>query len=154
MATTPACPIVQLDVTNTFFHINLNEEVCMTQPRGVVDPSQFNHVCRLLKALYGLKQVPWYATLSNYFIHLAFQHSIVDPSLIFHKDNILTYLIIYVYVDDLQVTGNHNSFISNLISTLHNSFHMKNLGHIHHFLGFHIVHTPNGLHLNLFNYAA
>jgi hypothetical protein len=33
----------------------LEEEVCMRQPPGFVDPDGPQHLCRLVQALYGLK---------------------------------------------------------------------------------------------------
>lgn len=38
-------------------HLNgfLNEEVCVKQSMGFVDPSHLHHVYKLKKALYGLK---------------------------------------------------------------------------------------------------
>jgi hypothetical protein len=46
----------QMDVKNVFLHGDLHEEVYMEQPRGYVDQTHPNLVCRLKKTLYGLKQ--------------------------------------------------------------------------------------------------
>jgi hypothetical protein len=48
-------PIKQLDVSNTFLHSYLDEEVFMEQPQGFVDSSRPDYVCRLHKSIYGLK---------------------------------------------------------------------------------------------------
>ena len=55
----------QMDAKTASLHGDLDEEVCMEQPDGYVDPTYPDKVCRLLKALYGLKQAPSCGTLSS-----------------------------------------------------------------------------------------
>nr|GFB84912.1 retrovirus-related Pol polyprotein from transposon TNT 1-94 [Tanacetum cinerariifolium] len=45
--------VYQMDVKNAFLNGNLREEVYVSQPDGVVDPDNPNHVYKLKKALYG-----------------------------------------------------------------------------------------------------
>ena len=63
-------------------------------------------MCRLMRALYGMKQAPraWYTRIDNYFIGLGFTKSEVDANLyqIVVEGKIL---IIFLYVDDLILTG-------------------------------------------------
>ena len=50
--------IHQMDVKTAFVNGNLNEEIYMEQPEGVVVLGQEKKVCRLIKTLYGLTQAP------------------------------------------------------------------------------------------------
>jgi hypothetical protein len=50
--------IHQMDVKTTFLNGELEEEIYMTQPDGLVVKGQENKVCKLVKSLYDLKQAP------------------------------------------------------------------------------------------------
>ena len=50
--------IHQMDVKTTFLNGDLDEEIYMEQPEGLIVPGQEKKVCRLVKSLYGLKQAP------------------------------------------------------------------------------------------------
>ena len=47
-------PARQLDVSNTFLHGHLDEQVFYQQLTGFVDPQQLGAVCMLSRSLYGL----------------------------------------------------------------------------------------------------
>ena len=57
--------IRQMDVKTIFLNSDLNEEIYMEQPKGVIVSGQEKKVCRLVKSLYGLKQAPkkWHEKL-------------------------------------------------------------------------------------------
>jgi hypothetical protein len=148
-------PIRQLDVSNAFLHGSLEEEVFMEQPHGFVSKEFPNHVCHLKKSLYGLKQAPraWFTKLSTTLLHLGFQESKVDYSLFtFHTSTI--HLFLLIYVDDIIVTGNSTTTITNLILCLKQEFAMKDLGPLSFFLGIHVHRTADGLHLSQSKYIS
>ncbi|PKU74342.1 Retrovirus-related Pol polyprotein from transposon TNT 1-94 [Dendrobium catenatum] len=146
--------VQQLDVENAFLHGNLNETVYMLQPKGFEDQTKPNHVCRLHKAIYGLKQAPrqWYNMFTASLTALGFNHSQSDPSLlIFNKESIQIYIL--VYVDDILITGNNDTEISNLITQLNKSYALKHLGHVNSFLGINIRSDQNMYFLSQAHYA-
>jgi hypothetical protein len=53
------------------------------QPRGFMDKTHPDYVCKLHKSLYGLKQAlqAWFNRLSSFLQELGFVASLVDPSL-------------------------------------------------------------------------
>ena len=63
-------------------------------------------MCRLKRALYGLKQAPraWYTQIGSYFTRLGFTKSEVNAN-IFQIMVDGKILIIFLYVDDLILTG-------------------------------------------------
>jgi hypothetical protein len=148
-------PIRQLDVSNAFLHGTLMEEVYMEQPKGFVDATNPDFVCKLHKSIYGLKQAPcaWFHCLSTALLELGFTASLVDSSLFlfFHADITIFML---VYVDDIIVTGNKISVIQSLILKLQQQFPLKDLGELGFFLGIKATRTATSLHLSQSKYIA
>lgn len=64
-------------VHNAFLNGNLAEQVFMTQPKGFVDSSKPNYVCKLTKVFYGLKQAlyVWFNKLNTALLWWGFMSS-------------------------------------------------------------------------------
>ncbi|GKF54241.1 retrovirus-related pol polyprotein from transposon TNT 1-94, partial [Tanacetum coccineum] len=79
--------VYQMDVKTAFLNDILREEVYVSQPDGIVDKDNLNHVCKLKKALYGLKQAPraWYNLLSKFLLSQEFSKGTVDPTLFIRR---------------------------------------------------------------------
>ena len=104
----------------------------MQQPPGYIDSNRPHHVYKLQKYLYGLKQAPkaWFDRFTSQLLHVGFIASLVDSSLfIYHFSHTIIYLL--VYVDDIIITGNSSTHISNLIQALSHTFDLKDLGSLH-----------------------
>ncbi|GJT71462.1 retrotransposon protein, putative, ty1-copia subclass [Tanacetum coccineum] len=46
----------KIDVKTAFLNGYLNEDICMVQPEGFIDPKHSRKVCKLQRSIYGLKQ--------------------------------------------------------------------------------------------------
>ncbi|KAK1617226.1 hypothetical protein QYE76_022743 [Lolium multiflorum] len=70
----------QMDVSNTFLHGHVEEQVFCQQPTGFVDSAHPDHVCLLSCSLYGLKQAPC-ARPDGFFLHKKkYAHELLDPA--------------------------------------------------------------------------
>ena len=139
----------QLDVSNAFLQGSLREQVYMAQPPGLKDSQHPHYVCILHKAIYALRQAPraWHDALKSFTVSYRFSCSKSDPSLfIYENEGTLAYF--FVYVDDLLLTRNNNSFMQEFISNLAQQFSLKNMGAPHYFLGIKIIPTTSGILLS------
>lgn len=121
----------------------------MHQPQGFVDSRKPTHIFKLFKALYGLKQAPrtWFERLRISLIDLGFTNTKYDTSLFLYKDNNIVILLI-IYVDDVLVTSNNSRVVEYFIQKIKNVFSLKDLGLLHHFLGFEVFYDNSGFNLS------
>lgn len=126
--------IQQLDVSNTFLHGYLFEDVYMMIPPGL--PGSPSQSCKLQKSLYGLKQASrkWYEKLSSLLLTYGYRHAHADHSL-FIKNHHYEFTALIIYVDDIALTGNSPCEITNIKKILHSNFHIKDLGTLKYFFG-------------------
>nr|GEX16549.1 hypothetical protein [Tanacetum cinerariifolium] len=98
--------VYQMDIKTAFLNDILLEEVYVSQPDGLVDQDNPNHVYKLKKALYGLKQAPraWYNLLSKFLLSLEFSKGTVDPTLFIGRQgkDILLYKSIGIFLNQLK----------------------------------------------------
>ena len=112
-----------MDVDTAFLNSELQEEIYMQQPDGYDDGT--GRVCQLLKSIYGLKQASraWYDTLRQFLESEKFQRSRVDPCIYFGNG-----VIIFVYVDDIIISGISKEIVEDVSNKFKKRFNMKDLG--------------------------
>eukprot|EP00253_Pinus_taeda_P028082 PITA_28082 len=113
----------------------------MSQPKGFVVKGHEHKVCKLLKSLYGIKQAPraWYEKLTEHLLKLNFKHYDLDDAPLFFKkvSKIVVYLV--VYVDDILMRENNESYIASIKKELRKGFEMTDLGYAHYYLGIEVT---------------
>jgi hypothetical protein len=122
--------LYQLDVNNVFLHDDLNEEVYMKPPQGLIVYGS-NMVCKLNKILYGLNQAirMWFEKLFAFLKKMNFIQSFYDNSLfIRHTANL--YISILVYVDDMLICADNAKDIADLKILMNTNFQLKDLGEL------------------------
>jgi Reverse transcriptase (RNA-dependent DNA polymerase) len=107
---------------------------------------------KLKRSLYGLKQSGriWYNQLSEYLIKEGYKSNIISPC-IFIKRSISSFIIIAVYIDDLNIIGSPEE-IEKTVKLLKNEFEMKDLGVTKLCLDLQIEHFHNGILVHQSNY--
>ncbi len=109
----------QLDIKTAFLNGNLIQEIYMVIPKGISLPKGL--CCLLRKSLYGLKQSPreWHTCLTNFLQSQSFKRTNFDPCL-FLKQKPLCF--INIYVDDLFIFTEENSYLSIITEELSKKF--------------------------------
>ena len=83
---------------------------------------------------------------------MGFQPSTADSSLFIYREGpIIAFLLLYV--DDIVLTGNNSSFLTQLIHNLNKVFELKDLGTLSYFLGLQMHRSAKGLIVTQTKYA-
>lgn len=129
----------QMDVATAFLNGEIDEEIYVKQPEGFGVKGKEHLVCRLKKSLYGLKQSPrcWNVMLARVLSKMGFVQTNEDPCLYVLNQPEKIYLAIYV--DDLLIAGKSEIEIKKIKKSLHDTFKVKDLGPLNHFLGVRIL---------------
>ena len=119
----------------------------MAEPQGFIDHDHPYFVCKLTKAFYGLKKSPhaWFQKLNSFLVCCGFVGSQLDKSMFLYSHG-SHMLIVLISVDDIIIMGNHDSLITDLISTLHSQFALKDPGALSYFLSIEVTRTSTGFH--------
>jgi hypothetical protein len=146
--------IHQIDVKTTFLNGDLEEDICMEQPKGFTQKGE-HFVCKLHKSLYGLKQFPraWNQKLNVFLKNIKFMRSDADFSVYVAQVKDVK-LFIVVYVNDLILVCNNKDKLLQVKEELFRKFEMKDLGDLHFSLGMEVErdHAQYFLYINQIGY--
>jgi hypothetical protein len=80
--------------------------------------------------------------ITKQLLKLNFKHFNLNDATLFVKKfgNFVVYLV--VYVDDMWIIGNNESYIASIKKELKKGFEMTDLGHIHYYLGIEVTQNP------------
>ena len=148
-----------MDVVTAYLYGSLDSDIYMKIPEGFKMPEALSakpkemYSIKLQRSLYGLKQSGrmWYNRLSDYLTSKGYKNNTICPC-VFIKKTTSGYVIIAVYVDDLNIIGT-NKEILEVIELLKKEFEMKDLGKTKYCLGLQIEHMPNGILVHQSNYT-
>ncbi|CAM8877484.1 unnamed protein product [Rhodiola kirilowii] len=138
-----------MNVKSAFLNGLLNEEVCVTQPKGFEDPHHPVYVYRLKKALYGLKQAPraWYERLTEFLINHGYVRGGVDKTL-FVKHTRSDFIIAQIYVDDIVFGSSNQKMVDKFVEQMQSEFKMSMVGEMCYFLGLQVKQTADGIFIS------
>ena len=145
-----------MDVKTAFLNGDLKENVFMSQPEGFVVKGKEQKICKLVKSsLYGLKQAPraWYEKLTEHLLKLYFEHFDLDDATLFINKVGRFVMYLVVYVDDLLMTRNNESYIASIKKYLKKIFEMKDMGHLHYYFGIEVTQHPKYIFLSQKKYV-
>ena len=148
-----------MDVVTAYLYGKLDRDIYMKLPDGYHLPTDFNksrdvYSVKLQRSLYGLKQSGrmWYNRLSEYLAMQGFTNNPVCPC-IFIRSQGQGFLIIAVYVDDLNLIGSPDE-IAKMSQSLTDTFEMKDLGKTKFCLGLQVEHLNDGILLHQTTYTS
>ena len=123
--------IHQTDVKTTFLNENLEEEVCMEQPKGFVKRSEKKLVRKLKNSILSLKQAfrQWYLKFNHVITAFGFTKNVVDYC-IYLKISGSKFIVLFLYVNDILLASNYLGMIYETKEYLRNNFDMKDIGEV------------------------
>jgi hypothetical protein len=138
-----------MDVFKTYLYGSIDNDVYMKILEGFKMHEAYNlnsqkvYSIKLQKFLYGLKQLGcmWYNHLSDYLLREGYNNDLICPC-VFIKKSKYDFVIIVVYVDDLNIIETHEE-IPKIVNYLKKEFKMKDLGKTKFYLDLQIEHLAD-----------
>jgi len=122
--------IIQFDITSTYLHSTLKEEVYMEQPEGYIAPGKEDWVWGLKRGLYGLVQTgrTWNEKLDVHMESEGFMAAAKDPA-IYVRNSWASddFAAVGLWVDDCVVIGSGQEF-DNFLKSVDAKYGMERPG--------------------------
>jgi len=153
-ATHESLHMKMMDVVTAYLYGSLDKDIYMTVPDGITGGDAFSRPCvKLHRSLYGLKQsgLMWYQRLSEFLKSHGFVTSDICPC-VFIKCAKGSFVIIAVYVDDLNIIGTKES-CEDAAAYLDKEFEMKDLGPTKFCLGLQLSRVSGGTLMHQTSYT-
>ncbi|KAL4020683.1 hypothetical protein IC575_019464 [Cucumis melo] len=147
-------PLYQLDVKNAFLNGDLAEEVYISPPPGF--EAQFGQqVYKLQKSLYGLKQSPraWFDRFTTFVKSQGYSQGHFDHTLFTKVSKTGKIVILIVYVDNIVLTGDDQTEISQLKQRMGDEFEIKDLGNLKYFLRMEVARSKESISVSQRKYT-
>ncbi|KAL0560267.1 hypothetical protein IC582_000667 [Cucumis melo] len=135
-----------------FLNGDLVEEVYISPPLGF-EAQISQQVCKLQKSLYGLKQSPraWFDRFTTFVKSQGYSQGHSDHTLFTKVSKTGKITILIVYVDDIVLTGDDQTEISQLKQG--DEFEIKDLGNVKYFLGIKVARSKEGISISQRKYT-
>ena len=152
IATNNGWKLLQIDITSAYLNGKIDCDIYMSQPPGYIDENNPSKVWLLLKSLYGLKQAGkiWNGVLVAFLLENGFIQSLSDICIFIRIDE-NGYIILGVYVDDLQYAGNESATIK-FLAQVTATFEMHDLGEAKLILRVQVDQDKSGIQLHQATY--
>jgi hypothetical protein len=134
--------IKQADVEGAYLNGNLDVELYLSPPDGIVLNDTSCNVLRLKKSLYGLKQSgrAWWLELSSALELLHFKRIEDEWGLHVRLNNDGSRSFVLIYVDDLLIVDKKETEVDTIISSLASHWKLTPIGYPQHILGIRVHH--------------
>ncbi len=127
-----------MDVKKAYLHAPIDCDIYVEQPEGFIIPGKDDEhfVYKLKRSLYGLKQsgLNWNSVLHSYLISEGFTQSQAD-NCVYTGMTYESVTIVIVWVDDIIITSNCTTTLSDVKDNLGKKFQMEDMGKLSWFLG-------------------
>eukprot|EP00963_Diacronema_lutheri_P014467 scaffold2931_cov1286-Pavlova_lutheri.AAC.1 len=129
-----------MDVETAFLNAELEDEVYLQIPYGLIEEQKSAQVLKLNRSLYGLKQAPraWFQELTKTLTDLNFICIQLDQSVLKCKAD-GTIIYICFYVDDILIASLDPESINQVKQLIKKKYKITDMGEAKHFLGMTII---------------